>query len=63
MRTQFAIERADLVTLHLQPARRSSIACPEGQITSGGRTHPSSHRQGSVADEQFGRVTNRTGAS
>jgi len=25
MRTQFAIERADLVTLHLQPARRSSI--------------------------------------
>jgi len=25
MRTQFAIERADLVTLHLQPARQSSI--------------------------------------
>ena len=25
MRTQFAIERADLVTLHLQLARRSSI--------------------------------------
>ena len=25
MRTQLAIERADLVTLHLQPARRSSI--------------------------------------
>src|ERR1700745_3201225 len=26
MRTQLAIERAGLVTLHLQPARRSSIA-------------------------------------
>jgi len=25
MRTQLAIERAGLVTLHLQPARRSSI--------------------------------------
>jgi len=50
-------------TLHLRLARLRSIACPEGQITSGGRTHPSSHRQGSVADEQFGRVTNRTGAS
>ena len=25
MRTQLAIERADLVTLHLQPTRRSSI--------------------------------------
>ena len=25
MRTQFAIERAGLVTLHLQPARLSSI--------------------------------------
>ena len=56
MCTRLAIERARTVTLHLQQARRSSIACPEGQITSGRRTHPSSHRQGSVADEQFGRV-------
>jgi len=54
--THFASESARLVTLHLQLARPSSIACPEGQITSGRRTHPSSHRQGSVADEQFGRV-------
>ena len=38
------------------PTNPSSVACPEGQITSGRRTHPSSHRQGSVADEQFGRV-------
>jgi hypothetical protein len=30
MRTQFAIERADLVTLHLQPARQSSI--PTGSM-------------------------------
>ena len=30
MRTQLAIERAGLVTLHLQPARRSSIPTIEG---------------------------------
>jgi len=42
MRTQFAIERAGLVTLHLQPARRSSIPtksvkfCP-GSFTSASR--------------------------
>ena len=29
-RTQLAIERAGLVTLHLQPARRSSIPTTEG---------------------------------
>jgi hypothetical protein len=31
MRTQLAIERAGLVTLHLQPARRSSIPTIEPQ--------------------------------
>src|SRR5271169_3103647 len=32
MRTQLAIERAGLVTLHLQPARRSSIPTPRSSL-------------------------------
>jgi hypothetical protein len=33
MRSQLAIERAGLVTLHLQPARRSSIPTVEGVLS------------------------------
>jgi len=50
------------------PALGSALACliqcaPTAQITSGGRTHPSSNRLDSVADERLGRVTGRIEAS
>ena len=46
----------------------ATLACliqcaPTAQITSGGRTHPSSNRLDSVVDERLGRVTGRIEAS
>ena len=46
----------------LQKIKKRRCA-PTAQITSGGRTHPRSYRYDLVADERFGWVTSRTGAS
>ena len=68
MRTQLAIERAGLVTLHLQPARRSSIptnrAIPAAEASKLGLPPPpcESREYCSSGGKSFERSVLRTGA-